>query len=110
MCFKKPRRPISHEAPSTRSKRTQTTREWYKDNPPDERGLYYCYLNIAVDCKVRLTRSQVRLEHVKSKARHPELKYDKNNIKPACDPCNGLKASKDIEDLVEEFPHLKVYL
>jgi 5-methylcytosine-specific restriction endonuclease McrA len=34
-------------------------------------------------------------EHVKSKARHPELRTEANNLKPCCAECNAKKGSKD---------------
>lgn len=99
MCLNKPRVPIRQESEKARSKRTATSREWYRLNPPDENGTWICYLQISPRCPRILTRSTITLEHVKSKVRHPELKYDVNNLKPACEFCNKLKGSLDLEDL-----------
>lgn len=99
MCQRKPRRPIRKEAEKTTARRTATSREWFRLNPPDAKGLWYCYLRIAPNCPHKLTRSTITLEHVKSKVRHPELKYDVTNLKPACSPCNKLKGSLDVEEL-----------
>ena len=93
MCFSKPRRPIKNESEKAKSKRTQTGRRWFELNPPDDKGVWICYLQISIVCPVKLTRSTIRLEHVKSKVRHPELKYDVDNLRPACDNCNKLKGS-----------------
>lgn len=99
MCQKKPRRPISNESAATKSKRTATSRLWYELNPPDASGLWYCYLRISPNCPYKLTRSTITLEHVKSKVRHPELRYEVTNLKPACSACNKLKGSLDVEEL-----------
>lgn len=98
-CFNKPRRPLRQESEKARSKRTETNREWFKINPPDKKGLWYCYLRISPLCPIKLTRTTIRLEHVKSKVRYPELKYVVSNLKPACEHCNKLKGSLDLEEL-----------
>lgn len=90
-----PIRPISEK---TYSRKQRTDRLWYELNPPDEKGTWTCYLQISRDCPITLTRSTITLEHVKSKARHPELKFDVTNIKPACSPCNKLKGSLNWDD------------
>lgn len=110
MCQKKPRKRLKPEAEKTKYKRTETTREWYRLNPPDEKGLWYCYLQISPKCPFKLTRSTITLEHVRPKVRAPELKYETSNLKPSCMFCNSKKQSLDIEDLVAKHPHLKVYL
>lgn len=99
MCLKKPRRPIKKESAKTLSKRTATRREWFKLNPPDDKGVWVCYLQISPECPIKLTRSTITLEHVRSKVRAPELKYDINNLRPACGYCNKLKGSLDLNEL-----------
>jgi hypothetical protein len=99
MCLNKPRKALKQESEKTHDLRTLTNREWFKVNPPDEKGVWICYLQISPNCPVKLTRSTIQLEHVKSKARHPELKYEISNLKPACNNCNQLKRSLDVEDL-----------
>lgn len=69
-----------------------TKHQWYKLNPPDHAGYYYCYV-----CGVYLTKAEVELDHVKSRSRHPELRYDLTNIKPICHKDNIGKGSMDIE-------------
>lgn len=107
MCFKKPRRRIRSEATKTKNKRQQTTRDWFKANPPNEKGVWFCYLGIDKKCPNKLTRTTVRLEHVKSKARHQELKYDITNIKPACDYCNKLKGSLSADEAWEKYGRIR---
>ena len=99
MCLRKPRHFMRTVSEKTLDRRGQTKREWLRLNPPDERGTWTCYLQISSACPIKLTASTLNLEHVKSKARYPELRYDLNNIKPACSPCNKLKGSRDVEEL-----------
>lgn len=107
MCFNKPRKPLKKISDKRLNKKQETDREWYRLNPPDEHGLWYCYLGISPNCPVKLTRSTITLEHVKSKTRYPALIFVVSNLKPSCGPCNNLKQSLDIEDLVKTYPHLK---
>lgn len=106
MCFNKPRRRIRAVSDKAYHKKQETDRAWFEANPPSPKGTWDCYLQISPQCLMKVTRSTINLEHVRSKARHPELAYDPNNIKPACQPCNKLKGSMDLEDLVDNFPHL----
>lgn len=99
MCFQKPRRRIKPISSKTASKEQQTKREWFELNPPNEKGLWFCYLGISPMCPGWLTRSTITLEHVKSKARHPELKFEVTNLKPACSFCNEIKGSRDVDEL-----------
>lgn len=99
MCFNKPRKRIKQVSDKKLHKKQEVDRLWYELNPPDEKGLWYCYLRISPECPGWLTRSTINLEHVKSKARYPELRYEVTNLKPACTHCNELKGSKDIDEL-----------
>ncbi len=70
-------------------KRTQkAVQQWKKSQRPNHEGYYICYM-----CGAWVT--YLVAEHVKSKARHPELRADPNNLKPTCDDCNREKGSKD---------------
>jgi len=62
--------------------------KWKKTQTPNHEGYFICYI-----CKRWIP--YLVAEHVKSKARHPELRTDLNNLKPTCDDCNRLKGSKD---------------
>lgn len=66
-------------------------RKWYKDNPPDHSGYYYCYL-----CGKALTKKETELDHILSRSRHPELRYELNNLKPSCHECNFKKGSREV--------------
>lgn len=74
----------------------ETKHEWFKANPAET---YNCYLRISPQCLRVLDKDQVTLDHVKSRTRHPELRFELSNLKPACRYCNELKASKDVEEL-----------
>lgn len=83
---------------------------WYVKNPPDQHGYWDCYLRISPYCFIRMTYWTVIQEHVKPKKKYPELKYDLDNIRPACEPCNSLKSGSTLEELVETYPHLSIYI
>lgn len=109
-CFDKPRKALRFKAPKTEEKDTQFKLDWFKANPPDEHGEWECYLQISGRCLKVVTYDTIQREHVKSKARHKELQYVLSNVRPACRFCNKLKGSLDLEDLVEDHPHLQKYL
>ena len=100
-CFlHKPKKPLRKEAVKTRAKRLDTRTEWMVNNPSDEWGWWYCYLDISPQCMKRMNIQTLVLEHVESKARHPERKYDPANLRPACDPCNELKGSRSADEVL----------
>lgn len=70
------------------------SRDWRADNPPNHQGYYVCYL-----CGRWIKPDELNVEHTKSKTRHPELRLDKGNLKPACGFCNKEKGSKDYEEI-----------
>lgn len=109
MCFHKPRRPLRKVSSMNSIKTAQMRREWFlrPENAPNEQGEWDCYLGISPDCEFTVNRMNLNLEHVRSKARHPELKFDPDNLMPSCQPCNKLKGSLDLEDLVEKYPHVQ---
>jgi len=69
----------------------QTRREWIRQNKDTE---YKCYL-----CGRRLDETTLTLDHVKSRSRHPELRYELSNLRPCCAQCNENKGSRDITEL-----------
>lgn len=109
-CFNRPRPMMKQESDKSRQKRLETSDKWFELNPPDEYGYWHCYLEISPNCPHRLTKATLELEHVKPKSKHAELKYDVNNLRPACGPCNYMKLSTSLEKLAETYPHLKKYL
>lgn len=86
-----------------------TRKEWIKLNPPQD-GYWECYLRISPMCSKVVTIDDLSLDHVKTRSSHPELRYDLNNIKPACYPCNSMKGSVKLEKLAETYPQLRQYI
>lgn len=70
---------------------TKTRQDWFRFNWANE---YYCYI-----CGKRMTPEETTLDHIKSRSRHPELRYDLTNLAPCCWACNTKKGSKDLEEM-----------
>lgn len=69
-----------------------TRKSWFKKNPPNWAGYYICYI-----CDKWLRPNNTTLDHVKSRSRHPELRFTLSNLRPCCYDCNAEKGSKDYE-------------
>ena len=110
MCFDKPRLPIRKQSEKTEAISTATKHQWYKENPPAHNGTWTCYLQIAPECPVLVTHSTIQQEHVKPKVHYKELRYVLINIKPACQDCNKLKGSTELEKLAKSYPRIKAML
>lgn len=76
-----------------------TRATWFERNPAE---LYECYLKIAPDCWERMPQEQTTLDHIQSRSRHPELRFDLDNLAPCCWPCNTEKGSKDLNQIRKE--------
>lgn len=99
-CRKKPRKPLPRQTkPITvtklpnkigkQGKRTASAvAKWKRTQKPNDAGYFECYM-----CHRWLT--YLTAEHVKSKARHPDLRADPTNFAPTCDDCNRRKGSND---------------
>lgn len=99
-CFRhKPRKAMRKEAVKTKAKRQAVTLEWIEANPPDAYGYWKCYLNISPNCYRKVDIGELNIEHVESKARHPEQKYNVQNLRAACSPCNELKGSRSLKEV-----------
>lgn len=95
-CRLKPHKPITARVRlkplGKAGKRTvAAVAKWKRTQPPNHQGYFECYL-----CHKWVT--YLEAEHVKSKARHPDLRTDPNNLKPACSSCNSLKGSNDARE------------
>lgn len=110
MCQQKPRKALNNERASTKSRRTATSRLWFKGNPPDHDGTWGCYLHISPHCPIRVTRSTLQQEHIKPKNRYKELRYMTLNIKASCEFCNKLKGPWTLEELAETYPQVAAML
>lgn len=110
-CFEHKQKPkIRRISKKTYEKNRILRYRWYKKNKPDENGNWICYLQISSYCPIKLTQGTLTLEHVESKVRSPEKKFDVGNIRPSCSYCNKLKGSKSLEELSKLYPQLKRYL
>lgn len=67
-----------------------TRKTWFRKNPPNHEGWYECYI-----CGKWIKPYETTLDHVKSRSRHPELRFVQSNLKPCCYDCNREKGSKD---------------
>jgi 5-methylcytosine-specific restriction endonuclease McrA len=77
-----------------------TRATWIRKNPPPVEGRYWlCYLQIHPWCPVRIDISQLTLDHVVSRSRDPSLRFNLDNIKPACQYCNTEKGSKSLDQV-----------
>lgn len=74
-----------------------TRATWIRKNPPDRDGYWYCYLQIHEWCPVKLTISTLTLDHVVSRSSDPKLRYNQDNLRPACTYCNDAKGSRSLE-------------
>jgi hypothetical protein len=88
----KPRKPIN--------KVGKVTKKWilYKHDWIERHGgvdgKWICYLQISVLCPQLLTVQTLTLDHVIPRSRRPDLRYNDDNIKPACWDCNSEKGSR----------------
>jgi hypothetical protein len=94
----KPKKIKHRTAKKNAQKKKECDAQWYTENPPNEDGLWACYLRVAPDCEIMVNRETINLEHKLSKTRHPDLKYTVSNIGSACQPCNKFKGSKDWDE------------
>lgn len=67
----------------------QVRDQWFEDNPP-KADYYVCGI-----CGYPVHREDTVLDHIKSRGRHPELRFDPTNLQPAHFICNQEKGSKD---------------
>lgn len=97
MCFEKPRKTFKQIGPVA-AKWIEARKLWVKNNPPDANGYWYCYLKLP-GCHVRMKYEELTVDHIKSRTRAPEQRYEQSNLAPACANCNKLKGSRDLEEL-----------
>lgn len=73
-----------------------TRRKWISENPPNHQGYYVCWI-----CGVWVASNAFELDHVESRSRHPERRFDLTNLRPSCHSCNAEKGSGEVEQ--EQF-------
>lgn len=89
-CPTKPKKSMKSFGPYA-ARFNKVKRKWYKLNPPDHAGYYFCYL-----CGKAITKVETELDHVLSRSRHPELRFELSNLKPSCHECNFSKGSREV--------------
>jgi len=79
---------------------SETRAEWIKEHPLGKHEYYICYICWIVDPEHAsvFTETNVMLDHVKSRARHPELRTDLTNLRPICAHHNKEKGSLDLNE------------
>lgn len=74
----------------------QRTREiWFRENYQDSYNCFYCGRHLWI--------YEVTLDHYLSRSRHPELRYDLENLRPSCALCNYEKGSIDGDIFVKRY-------
>ena len=63
-------------------------REWVKLHRPNHQGYYVCAI-----CSKWVPEKGMELDHILSRSRHPELRFELTNLQPTCSPCNRKKGS-----------------
>lgn len=97
-CFRhKPRKPLQAKKRIRRvgkvgQKLLDQRKAYFEDHPGDE---HYCYYCVFVGIEVALTQAEAQVEHFMSKARHPELRFERSNLIVSCGPHNERKGSLD---------------
>jgi 5-methylcytosine-specific restriction endonuclease McrA len=89
-CPVKPKNLIKPIGGKYYQKMVKIRKEWYRQNLPDHSGYYYCAY-----CGKAITRAETELDHVLSRSRHPELRFELSNLKPSCHNCNVEKGSRE---------------
>jgi 5-methylcytosine-specific restriction endonuclease McrA len=75
-----------------------TRATWIRKNPPPIDDRYWeCYLQIHPWCPRRIDITQLTIDHVVSRSREPSLRFNLDNLKPACQWCNTAKGSKSLD-------------
>src|SRR5215469_17939277 len=101
-CFKRPNKPLKGKKRIKRIGKVgrqwwQTRQDWIKKNLPDS-GTWKCTY-----CGGELTMNILTLDHKLSRSRRPDLRYDLDNLVPACWECNTAKGSLSFEEYIEKI-------
>lgn len=107
MCFNKPRsnKPPNPDTKGYRNEKAAYA-HWYRENPPDENGLWYCHycgepLTNDRD-KLDLGIQRITIDHYKSRSGNPHLRYEPSNFVPSCYTCNSEKGSLDGDTYIKQ--------
>lgn len=106
-CYQNPKRTLKQLKRSPINKVGKQTKQWLvtraswiRHNPPPIEGKYWmCYLRIHPWCPGRIDIAHLTLDHVVSRTRDVKLRFNLDNLKPACIYCNGEKGSKSLDQV-----------
>lgn len=79
-----------------------TRATWIRKDPPNDEGLWECYLQISPYCPKYVSIYTITLDHVVPRSRDPKLRYNLDNIKPCCGLCNTQKGSRSLDKVKSE--------
>lgn len=109
-CPVKPRDILKNKGKYTK-KWTYTRARWLLDHPPDDNGFYYCIVCGKPLVKHRIFEHAnyeiVTLDHIISRSRAPELRYDSDNLVPMCLEHNHDKGSLDLKEYHDKIQERK---
>lgn len=97
MCFNKPRQPLAthkyiHKHGPVAAKWREVRLDWIQKHP----GPWQCYIcGVPLDIEPHDGFQSLTLDHVLPRATHPELRWNHDNLEPACWSCNHKKGSMD---------------
>lgn len=80
-----------------------TRREYFRLNPPDHSGFYYCKITPCLLPGVPMLRAEVELDHIIPKSHDLSLKYVLSNLRPSHGLCNREKGSLSDEKYKEKI-------
>lgn len=101
-CSRKPRKSLGtkktmRKAGKYYKKWTEVRDKWLEKNKAE---YYVCYIP---GCSKIMTRSQLTLDHIKSRSRYPELRYVLKNLAPCCARHNQDKGSLSLEEYLRKI-------
>lgn len=96
-CFRKPRKHMIKKIPLRKvgklGKQWQVTRAtWFRKHALRAGEEYHCYI-----CE-RPIGDHPQLDHIQSRVRHPELRFNLDNLAPICEYDNRMKSSLSLEE------------
>lgn len=71
-----------------------TRTKWHRLNKPNHQGYFQCHI-----CRGMVLATEMELDHVISRTRAPELRFELSNLKPSHSKCNRDKGSKNIDEM-----------
>lgn len=80
-----------------------TRRLWFRENPADHSGFYYCKITPCLLPGVPMLRAEVELDHIIARSHDLSLKYVLSNLRPSHGLCNREKGSLSDEKYKEKI-------